>query len=46
MNAGVIPERLARYAPGNLRLGVFAEFQLVEDVAGDPVIYYSDPTNR
>ena len=30
-------------APGNLRLGGFAEFQLVEDVAGDPVVIVGIP---
>ena len=30
-------------APGNLRLGGFAEFQLVEDVAGDPVVIVRIP---
>ena len=30
-------------APGNLRLGGLAEFQLVEDVAGDPVVIVRIP---
>ena len=30
-------------AAGNLRLGGFAEFELVEDVAGDPVVLVGIP---
>src|SRR5262249_59658844 len=30
-------------APGNLRPGGFAEFELVEDVAGDPVVAIGVP---
>ena len=33
-------------AAGDLRLGGLGELELVEDVAGDPVVLVRDPTTR